>query len=85
MKTTDRVKKVAGIVLEISPAEISDEMNLAAELAADSLDLVQIVMALEDEFGITIPEEEAVELKSVKQMADFIDRKSAGRELVDVM
>ena len=58
--------------LEVDPSRIQDDTRFKEDLEADSLDLVELTMELEDHYGIRIPDEEAVKIKSVGQAADFV-------------
>ena len=67
--------KVAEILAEQLDAEIDDipaDTRIAEDLNADSLDVVELLMAIEDEFEITIPDEEIENLKTVGDVADYI-------------
>ena len=55
------------------PSTITLESNVIAELHADSLDVVEMLMSLEDEFGISVPDEIANELVTVKAIVEFIE------------
>lgn len=70
--TLDRVKKVLAEHLEMDENEISESTTLE-DMGVDSLDAVEIIMELEDEFGIEIQAEDAG--KSVKEFVDYIDSK----------
>lgn len=72
--TLDRVKKVLADHLEIDENEITESTTLD-DLGVDSLDAVEIIMELEDEFGIEIQAEDAG--RSVKEFVDYIDSKLA--------
>lgn len=72
--TLDRVKKVLAEHLELDENEISESTTLE-DMGVDSLDAVEIIMKLEDEFGIEIQAEDAG--KSVKEFVDYIDSKLA--------
>ena len=72
--TLDRVKKVLAEHLEIDENEISESTTLE-DMGVDSLDAVEIIMELEDEFGIEIQAEDAG--KSIKEFVDYIDSKLA--------
>ena len=54
---------------------ISPDTSLMEDLGADSLEIVDMLMALEENFGITVSDEEALTLKTVKDVAEFIERK----------
>ena len=71
----DMIEKVKGIVaaqLRLEPESIADDASLIEDLGADSLDLVDIVMAFESEFDTTVPEEDFSELRTIKDLADYI-------------
>ena len=58
--------------LGIDAARIREESRFKEDLEADSLDLVELVMELEDSYGVRIPDEEAVKIKTVGQAAEFV-------------
>lgn len=58
--------------LEIDPGAIRDETRFKEDLEADSLDLVELVMELEDRYGVRIPDEDAAKILTVGQAADFV-------------
>ncbi len=69
-------EKVRDIICEIlgKPQEkVTLESNIVEDLGADSLDAVEMLMAMEYEFSITLPDEVCAELKTVKEIVDFID------------
>lgn len=72
--TFEDVKKIAAKELSIEESKINMESNFTKDLGADSLDLVQMIMALEEKFGITISDAEAMKLKTVKDAVEFIDK-----------
>ena len=59
----------------IDPATIDADTNIVEDLGADSLEIVDMLMAIEENFGITVSDEEALTLKTVKDVADFIEEK----------
>ena len=67
-----RVKKIVAEQLGVNEAEIKNESSFVDDLGADSLDTVELVMALEDEFETEIPDEEAEKITTVKQAIDFV-------------
>lgn len=71
--TIDKIKEIIANQLSVNVEKITEKTNIAEELGADSLDLVEILMSLEDEFGVSIPDEVIPEIKTVKDIADFID------------
>ncbi len=73
-----RVKKIVAEQLGVTDAEIKNESSFVNDLGADSLDTVELVMALEDEFGIEIPDEEAEKITTVQLANDFATSKAQG-------
>ena len=75
MEREELLKKVRTIVadkLSISEDQITEEASFIDDLGADSLDTVDLVMALDDEFGMDIPDEEAEKLTTVGKALDYI-------------
>lgn len=68
-----RVTKVVSEQLGVEEAKITAEAKFMDDLGADSLDTVELVMALEEEFDCEIPDEEAEKLKSVGEALDYIE------------
>ena len=73
MSVQERVKKVIAEQLGINEDEVKPEASFVDDLGADSLDVVELVMALEEEFDAEIPDEEAEGLKTVQSVYDYID------------
>lgn len=78
MSTFDRVKKVVAEQLDRDPEEVTSEASFVEDLGADSLDQVELIMALEEEFDIEIPDEDAEGIRTVQQAVDYIDKKANG-------
>ncbi len=72
----DRVKKIITEQLNVTDEQITPEASFIDDLGADSLDQVELVMALEEEFGNEIPEEEAEKLQTVGSVIEYIDSKA---------
>ena len=68
-----RVKKIVAEQLGVNESEIKNESSFVDDLGADSLDTVELVMALEEEFECEIPDEEAEKITSVQQAIDYIN------------
>jgi acyl carrier protein len=68
----ERIRGHLATELKIDPARIQEETRFKEDLEADSLDLVELVMELEDSYGIRIPDEEAVKILTVGQAADYV-------------
>ncbi|AIE85606.1 acyl carrier protein [Fimbriimonas ginsengisoli] len=74
----NRVKKVTVEELGVKEEEVVESASFTEDLGADSLDVVELVMALEDEFGIDIPDEEVGNIKTVGDAVTYITSKSNG-------
>ena len=72
----EKVKNIIIDQLGIDEEEVKLEANLIDDLGVDSLEIFEIVMSLEDEFGIEIPNEDIEDIKTVKEIVDYIERKT---------
>ena len=71
-----RVKKIVAEQLGVNEADVKNESTFVDDLGADSLDTVELVMALEEEFGLEIPDDEAQKIGTVQAAIDYISAKS---------
>lgn len=78
MTTFDRVKKVVVDQLDVNPDEVTPEASFVDDLGADSLDVVELVMGLEEEFDLEIPDEDAEKITNVGAAVTYIEEKSKG-------
>lgn len=69
----ERVKKIIVDMLGVQPEDVVPEASFVDDLGADSLDTVELVMALEEEFGTEIPDEEAEKITTVQAAIDYIN------------
>jgi len=71
------VKKIVAEQLGVEPEKVTPEASFTEDLGADSLDIVELVMALEEEFGHEIPDEDAEKIRTVGDAVKYIQEKSA--------
>ena len=67
-----RIKKIVAEQLGVNEAEVKNESSFVNDLGADSLDTVELVMALEEEFECEIPDEEAEKINTVQEAIDYV-------------
>ena len=72
----DKVKKIVVEQLGVSEDQVTEDAKFIEDLGADSLDLVELVMAFEEEFGSDIPDEDAEKLDTVGSAIEYINSKS---------
>jgi acyl carrier protein len=72
MSVEDKIKKIIAEKLSVDLSEIVPEASFIDDLGADSLDLVELIMSMEEEFDIEISDEKAEELVSVKDAIDYV-------------
>ena len=73
MALFDEVKEVIVEQLNVSPDEVKPESRFVEDLGADSLDVVEMIMALEEKFEIEIPDSDAENIKTVQDVVDYIE------------
>nr|WP_207683778.1 acyl carrier protein [Desulfonema magnum] len=76
MSVEDKIKKIIAEKLSVDMSEIVPEASFVDDLGADSLDLVELIMSMEEEFDIDISDEDAEELVSVKDAIDYVNKNS---------
>ncbi len=69
----EKVKSLLAEQLNIEPEKITMESNIINDLGADSLDVVEMLMTLEEEYEITVPDEVATELKTVGAIVEYVE------------
>ncbi len=75
MSVEERVKSIIVEQLGVDAEEVNPEASFVDDLGADSLDTVELVMALEEEFEIEIPDEDAEKITTVQQAIDYINER----------
>ncbi|HEU0134218.1 MAG: acyl carrier protein [Allosphingosinicella sp.] len=76
-ETSDRVKKIVVEHLGVEAEKVTEEASFIDDLGADSLDIVELVMAFEEEFGVEIPDDAAEKISTVKDAIDYIEAHKA--------
>ena len=75
MALIDDIKEVVVEQLSVNPDEVKEDSKFGEDLGADSLDVVELVMALEEKFDIEIPDDEAEKIQTVKDVMNYIESK----------
>lgn len=70
----ERVREVLADQLGLEETEIKPESRLKEDLGADSLDMVELIMAMEEEFNVDIPDEEAQNIRTVADAVDYVEQ-----------
>ena len=73
MSTFDKVKAIVMEQLGVDEAEVTIDSTFIDDLGADSLDIVELIMAFEEEFNVEIPDDVAEKIKTVKDTVEYID------------
>lgn len=79
MAVHDKITEIIVEQLGVKAEEVTAEASFVDDLGADSLDTVELVMALEEEFGIEIPDEDAEKIQTVGDAIKYIEEKSAAK------
>jgi acyl carrier protein len=77
MAVSDKVREIIAEQLGVKKEEVTDDAKFIDDLGADSLDTVELVMALEEEFGIEIPDEDAEKMVTVGEAIKYIEQKAS--------
>jgi acyl carrier protein len=73
----EKVKDIIVEQLGVNPEQVTPEASFIEDLGADSLDIVELVMAFEEEFGVEVPDEDAEKLTKVRDVIKYIEEKSS--------
>ena len=76
MAAEDKIKSIIAEQLGVKPEEVTPKASFVDDLGADSLDTVELIMALEEEFNIEIPDEDAEKMKTVGDTIKYIEEKA---------
>jgi len=79
MAVQEKVKSIIAEQLGVKPEEVTPAASFVDDLGADSLDTVELVMALEEEFGVEIPDEEAEKIATVGDAVKYIEEKATNK------
>ena len=71
----DKIKTIVANQLGVDEAQVAEDASFIDDLGADSLDTVELIMAFEEEFDVEIPDEDAQNIKTVKDVIDYIQAK----------
>lgn len=71
--TFDKIKTILADTLGVSEDELSLDTNIATDLGADSLDVVEILMAIQDEFDVEVPDSEIENIRTIGELVEYIE------------
>lgn len=77
MSVEDKIRSIISEQLGVKPEEVNPQASFIDDLGADSLDTVELIMALEEEFGVEIPDEDAEKMATVGDAIKYIEEKAA--------
>lgn len=69
----DEVQKILAKQLRIDPSRVQMDSRIQADLGADSLNILQLLMKIEDDYGIVIPDEELADFETVRDVVNYLD------------
>lgn len=70
----NKVKALILDELQVEESKVTEEATFESDLGADSLDAIELITGIEDEFGVSIPDEEAMQLRTVGAIVDFLEK-----------
>ena len=80
MELEQRISEIVMDQLGVSRDDIESESSFIDDLGADSLDIVELVMAIEEEFGLEIPDEDAERMQNISDAISYVEERTAGRD-----
>jgi acyl carrier protein len=80
MAVEDKIREIIVEQLGVSAEEVVPEASFIDDLGADSLDIVELVMAIEEEFGLEIPDEDAERMQNIGDAISYVEERTAGRD-----
>jgi acyl carrier protein len=80
MAVEDKIREIIVEQLGVTAEEVVPEASFIDDLGADSLDIVELVMAIEEEFGLEIPDEDAERMQSIGDAISYVEERTAGRD-----
>jgi acyl carrier protein len=80
MAVEDKIRDIIVEQLGVTAEEVVPEASFIDDLGADSLDIVELVMAIEEEFGLEIPDEDAERMQSIADAINYVEERTAGRD-----
>lgn len=79
MSVEDKIRSIISEQLGVKPEEVNPQASFIDDLGADSLDTVELIMALEEEFGVEIPDEDAEKMTTVGDAIKYIEEKAPSK------
>ena len=80
MAVEDKIREIIIEQLGVAAEEVVPEASFIDDLGADSLDIVELVMAIEEEFGLEIPDEDAERMQNIADVISYVEERTAGRD-----
>ncbi|MFI5316400.1 MAG: acyl carrier protein [Myxococcota bacterium] len=80
MAVEDKIREIIIEQLGVSAEEVVPEASFIDDLGADSLDIVELVMAIEEEYGLEIPDEDAERMQNIADVINYVEERTAGRD-----